>query len=948
MKRILSIAFALSIISNSIGQTPRKCATMEVDAARRASYSTESLTDFENWLQAKIAQHNANPNKGSRAVLTIPVIVHVIHNGDAVGQNENLSQAQINSQIDVLNEDYRRKANTAGFNTNPAGADCEIEFCAALVDPNGNILAEPGIDRRNMSQASWSENTIESTLKPQTYWDPTRYCNIWTVNFGSGSSILGYAQFPNSSLTGIGTNNGGASTDGVVIRYNAFGRVGTLDATYNKGRTTTHEIGHWLGLRHIWGDGSNCNATDYCNDTPKSDAANYGCPTTNSCVDPAPDPNDMVQNYMDYTNDACMNIFTADQKTRMVTVLAAAARRLSLTSSNACIIPSTFSYSGKVVDAATNLGVPGATVFLDGGTNYNVVTDANGNFTVANLQEDDYDIYAGKWGFVTGSLTAQQLNQGAPSVSVFIVKGYYDDFLFNYNWTEAGNATSGKWIKGAPVGTTFSNANNVTIQCNPGSDVSGDFGDQAYVTGNNGGQAGTDDVDGPTNTLGNTTLTSPVMDLSTYTNPVLSYFRWFMNDGGTGTPDDSLIISLTNGTQSVVLERVSVATAGNSQWLFRSYQVKNFITVSNNMKLIVRTFDSSVGHLVEAGIDLFQVKDSTTIAQVKPKANFSVNNTQLCVGDTITLNDLSLYDPDSLAWTVTGPVNSIATGKNPKIVLGAAGTYTVQLVATNEAGNDTLVKQNFVTTNAVIANFESDKVKGCPGLSIQFTQLASCQADSFVWYFPGGSPASSNVANPLITYSQPGFYDVTLIAKNQYGLDSITRNLFIQIYSLPVASVTAVSDTNFSASGSVTASISGGQVPFTYIWNDATSQTTETAIGLPQGGYDVTITDGNGCTAISGGTVGNVELTTTGLKGMAQWKLDVVPNPSHGFFNVRTTSSNILIQSIEVSDNLGRKIYGWNGDANWWSIDLSDDPAGIYFAHITVQNESVVIKLMKQ
>jgi PKD repeat protein len=946
LKRFFTAVIAFASFGITFGQAPRTCGTMEVDAARRASYPTESLADFENWLQAKMAQPSAYAYKNGRAILTIPVIVHVIHNGDAVGQNENISAAQVNSQIAVLNEDYRRKANTLGYNTSTVGADCEIEFCPAMVDPNGNILAEPGIDRKNMSQASWTESTCESTLKPQTYWDPTRYCNIWTVNFSASSNILGYAQFPNSSLTGIGTNNGSAATDGVVIKYNAFGRVGTLDATYNKGRTATHEVGHWLGLRHIWGDGSNCNATDYCDDTPKSDAANYGCPNTNSCTDPAPDPYDMVQNYMDYTNDACMNIFTQGQKARMITVLSAATRRLSLTTSNVCVIPSTFSYTGRVVDAATNLGVAGASVFLDGGSNYTVTTDANGNFTISNLQEDQYNIYAGKWGYVTAALNAQQLNQGTPSVSIYIVKGYYDDFLFNYNWAESGNATSGKWVRGAPAGTTYSNTNNITIQCNPGSDVAGDFGDQAFVTGNNGGQAGTDDVDGPTNTLGTTTLTSPVMDLTTYTNPVMSYFRWFMNDGGTGTPDDSLVISVTNGTQTVILEKVSASTAGSSQWLFRTYQVKNFITVSNNMKLIVRTFDSSVGHLVEAGLDLFQVKDSTAIAQVKPKTNFSVNNTELCVGDTITLSDLSLYDPDSLFWDISGPVSVVAEGKNPKILLSAAGAYNVQLIAANEAGRDTLAKQSFVTANAVIADFESDKIKGCPGLAIQFTQLASCKADSFYWQFPGGAPAASATANPLVTYAQPGFYDVLLIVKNQYGEDTITRNLYVQVYSLPVAGVTAVSDTNFLASGSVTATISGGQMPFTYLWNDAGNQTAETAVGLPQGGYEVTITDGNGCTATAIGIIGNVELTS--VSAIAQWKLNVVPNPSSGFFNVWVNNTATPIQAIDVTDNLGRRVFRWNGESSWWSIDLSSEPAGIYFARFTIQDESVIVKLMKQ
>src|SRR5690606_1825563 len=150
-------------------------------------------------------------------------------------------------------EDFRKAIGTNGYNTHPAGADCEIEFCLAAVDPSGNVLAQPGIDRQNLGQSSWAMSSINSTVKPQTIWDPERYCNIWTVNFGgSSANLLGYAQFPSSSgLTGLNTNGGSANTDGVVIRYNAFGRTGTVSSPYNRGRTTTHELGHWLGLRHI-------------------------------------------------------------------------------------------------------------------------------------------------------------------------------------------------------------------------------------------------------------------------------------------------------------------------------------------------------------------------------------------------------------------------------------------------------------------------------------------------------------------------------------------------------------------------------------------------------------------------------------------------------------------------------------------------------------------------
>ena len=267
-------------------------------------------------------------------IIRIPVVVHVIHNGEPVGTGPNISQAQVQSQIEVLNEDFRRKEGTNGFNDHPDGADTEIEFYLATQDPNGRSLAEPGIDRVNGRRNSWPRgpirNPLDNSVKPQTIWPPDRYFNIWTVNFGGFVSrdLLGYAQFPsNSGLPGLNTNEGAASTDGIVVGYKYFGssdkgNFPDLWAPFDKGRTTTHEVGHWLGLRHIWGDGD-CTVDDYCADTPNVGEANIGCPTGARSCGEIP----MVENYMDYTDDPCMNIFTQDQKERMLTVLRNSPRR---------------------------------------------------------------------------------------------------------------------------------------------------------------------------------------------------------------------------------------------------------------------------------------------------------------------------------------------------------------------------------------------------------------------------------------------------------------------------------------------------------------------------------------------------------------------------------------------------------------------------------------------
>ncbi|MEM7040495.1 MAG: zinc metalloprotease, partial [Bacteroidota bacterium] len=264
------------------------------------------------------------------------MVFHIIHNNDAVGSGDNLSAALINAQLEQLNNDFRRKVGTSGFNNDAVGADTEVEFCMATVAPNGNTLSEPGINRINRNSQGWSappygtcpggnfnDAYIENTIKPQSQWNPDEYFNIWVMDINCG--ILGYAQFPSSSgLSGLNSNGGATSTDGCVLLTTSVGSTTNPNPNggiYGEGRTGTHEVGHWLGLRHIWGDGG-CGVDDYCGDTPTSDAANTGCPNTVSCG-----TTDMVENYMDYTNDACMNIFTQDQKARIVQVIANSPRR---------------------------------------------------------------------------------------------------------------------------------------------------------------------------------------------------------------------------------------------------------------------------------------------------------------------------------------------------------------------------------------------------------------------------------------------------------------------------------------------------------------------------------------------------------------------------------------------------------------------------------------------
>lgn len=261
-------------------------------------------------------------------VVTIPVVVHVIYNNKAA---TNISDEQIYSQIQALNEDYRRKAGSNGYNTDPVGADVEINFCLANTDPSGNYST--GINRVYNSTSFWSIDQ-DQTIKGLSYWPSDQYLNVWVVSLSS--RWLAYSQFPEvASLEGL-MGPYSSETDGIVVHYEAFGTVGTAKSPYHLGRTLTHELGHWLGLKHIWGD-TNC-GDDYVDDTPQ-DAANNStrtCSDSSDCNKDGKFTKDMANNYLDYSYDKCMNIFTLGQKERMRIVLAENPRRNALLASQGC------------------------------------------------------------------------------------------------------------------------------------------------------------------------------------------------------------------------------------------------------------------------------------------------------------------------------------------------------------------------------------------------------------------------------------------------------------------------------------------------------------------------------------------------------------------------------------------------------------------------------------
>lgn len=313
----------------------------------------ENSQQFEEWLQRRMLERKIplDAQKRETIVYQLPVVVHVIHNGEPVGSGSNIPDEQIISQIGVLNKDFQRLNADAG-NTPaeflPAAGSLDIEFVMAKQTPEG--LPTTGILRVQGTKTEWTLND-NYELKSQSYWPAEDYLNIWVTTLGS--SFVGFAQFPVSGLPGLENSSNNRLTDGIVIHHDAFGSADDgpfdLDPQYNKGRTTTHEMGHFLGLRHIWGDDESesdkCTGTDYVDDTPNQSLSTNGCPSNvrTSCGS-----NDMYMNYLDYTNDVCMNLFTVGQIGRVVTVIENSPRRASLLTSHALDDPE---------PVANNLGI---------------------------------------------------------------------------------------------------------------------------------------------------------------------------------------------------------------------------------------------------------------------------------------------------------------------------------------------------------------------------------------------------------------------------------------------------------------------------------------------------------------------------------------------------------------------------------------------------------------
>lgn len=762
---------------------------------------------FEVWVNSLMNQQLGGPRGSSsniQSVFNIPVIVHIIHNNEAVNSanattGNNLNAAQVQSQINILNNDFKGlNADTSLIPTvfKPLLGKFQVNFCLAVVNPTGGVLAEPGIDRINRVAKGWntlpySQTYIDATVKPNSIWDPNRYLNIWVCPLSNG--LLGYATFPNpgsTGLSGLSAPYGSTTTDGVVILNSSFGSVGTaVSGVYNLGRTATHEIGHWMGLRHIWGDGT-C-ASDFCNDTPPAQTANYNCPTypykLGTCSGNT--TGEMTMNYMDYTNDACMYMFTHDQKFRAQLILANSALRSSLITSTACNLPT----------SGTDAGISSVAR-----PTYSQAINCN-NFIDPILNITNYG---------TTTLTSLVVTYNVDNVNpqTFTWTGTANpNTTFTLAVPQIGGLSNGPHTFSAalsqPNGTTDVNpSNNSNVQLFT-------IANQLSVT-----------VNSPTTCAG-TAATLAATGANSYV--------WTGNvSGGTITvsPTVTTIYSFTAGNTSCNVTKtatvtvlsgptvtVSSASACAGSTVNLTATGANTYTWSTGAQTSILTTSANATSVYTVTGNNGGVCSSVRLATltILPSPSLAVNNATICAGITASL---TASGATTYSWN---------TGSTNNTIFVSPASTTVYVLA-GQVGSCISTRNVSVTISNNLGIFITpSQATVCAGSPVT---LNASGAVSYTWNVSGNN--SSVTVSPTVTTT----YSVAGYSSNCPGSKTVT----VFVNALPTTVVSATNNSCFGSNNGQINVTATGNGPFSYFYSAGSSN-------LSPGIYTIVTTDAKGC-----------------------------------------------------------------------------------------------------
>lgn len=644
-------------------------------------------------MNRKIAQLEASGAERSNTLYTIPVVVHVIHEGEPIGQGSNISDEQIYSAIDGMNEDFRKMVGTNGDGD---GVDVRIEFCLARRTPEGEstngIVRVDGSVVPNYAEegirASGNVGAIELDIKALSTWDRTSYMNIWVVNEiednNAQNGIQGYAYFPVDH-----------PVDGIVCLHNAFGTVGNLKPNTALNRTLTHEAGHYFGLYHTFNDTNDCEEEINCNtqgdrvcDTPVT-------PIAVSCSSPACSGNQQVENYMDYTAEVCRNMFTDGQKTRMRNALEL--ERTSLISSDGCqpvvdVDASVTEVIQPVGSMCNSVLSPQIRVTNFGSTNITSLNIQYGlDFTTGNSFAWSGNIAPGENEII--DLPAMNSGTGSHTfhAAVSTVNGSPDENPFNNEldseYTIAQGATLSLAVSldyfGAETTWEFQQGGNVLASGGP------------YVNSNQG------------------LVMEESICLSTGCYDFIMYDAY--GDG----------MSFTNGSYELTDSEGTVLASGGGD------------------------FGTDITHEV--------CIEETVQAGNAPSCSFSSNGTSGCAGSSFNFTDTSTESPTSWNWVFEGATPASSTSQNPSnVTYGNPGTFSVSLTVSNSNGSDAMTMSGYITIESSpgIALTTSDP--SCNGQSDgSISATASGTNLSYVWSNgqSGNSISNLNAGTYTVTVS---------------------------------------------------------------------------------------------------------------------------------------------------------------------------------------------------
>jgi PKD repeat protein len=760
--------------------------------------------DFNNFMKS----YNV-PKSG--ATYVVPVVVHVMHKGEAVGTGSNISEVDINQGILQLNERFRKIPGSLGDGN---GVDVDIEFALAVRDPNGNCTN--GIVRVDMTgnstymnfgvRAQTSNGITDAALKATSRWNTLEYYNIYLVSEiddnECGFGIQGYAYFASAH---------GQSYDGMVQLGCKFAQSGNT--------TLTHELGHAMNLYHTFeGDNNgnscpsntNCSSQgDRCCDTPPHIRSASNCVTgTNSC-DGGSSKELFIHNYMDYSSDACQSEFTADQKARANAAISVTrASYLAANGNMSLVPPSTAGVDFSVSSSVVCLGSP--VTFYDEST------------CIPNTyQNGGWPNISFLWTFDDGVNTPITSTDQNPTIN-FAQAGSYDVTLQITNGSGTTSLTKPSFV---------SVANGVqSSTCQNTSSNTGNFGyaiskvvfNTMSATSSSGTNGGWQDLTCSKNTQ---VTQGQNYNLEVTVNAGNSglglQFRVYIdyNDDGAYTAGELVLSnSITDNTSQTFTTSVNIPLTSTTGQLLRLRAISDGGTLASGCESPLL-----VGDVEDYGVYI-------NPSGVPPVAEFSGTPTTLCEGNTVSFTDLSTNTPTSWSWTFAGGTPSSSTAQNPTITYNTAGTYQVQLTATNAFGNDVETKVGYITVNGVPSNAGAitGSVSECNNATgVSYSIAAVNGATNYTWTVPTGATIASGQGTTAITVNYgTNSGNVTVTPSNSCGNGGLSST------SVTIAPCGSAPVADFS--GSPTTLCEGNTVSFTDLsTNTPTSWSWTFAGGTP-------------------------------------------------------------------------------------------------------------------